>query len=286
MSKVTRGRKKKAAALIILAALAAFIWSPFSNYGISLAVMKVYSGINERDSVMAEKGFDIEIPGGGATEEKDWYPFVMTYNPKEAFGRFTGEPALELSIMYNFPAFDMAKGCSRIYDPDSKYYNGFYGAYAVSGETSEGVPYGFDADGGLEVERAAQVPEFDFKKLVLGDMGIDASDMIFDWSVDAVSEKESYAGSAGWTRVDASLTVNGVYHHRKEFHRNYLQYGSPDFEHDGEDFEPVDMKGRIYAKYFDEYDCGVFFYILAADEGVLKACDEQILSESVIKKAD
>ena len=52
MRKVTKGRKKKAAALIILAVLAAFIWSPFSNYGISLAVMKVYSGIHERESLV------------------------------------------------------------------------------------------------------------------------------------------------------------------------------------------------------------------------------------------
>ncbi|MFR8519235.1 MAG: hypothetical protein ACLVC2_15275, partial [Emergencia timonensis] len=65
---------------IIAAVLAVFLWLPLSNYPISLAVMKVYSGIHKSNSVMEQKGISLEIPGGGITQEKDWYPFVMTFN--------------------------------------------------------------------------------------------------------------------------------------------------------------------------------------------------------------
>ena len=105
---------KAAAAFIILAV---FLWSPFSNYPVSLAVMKIYSGIHERDSIMTEKGIELRIPGGGVTREKDWYPFVMTFNDDAGFRRFTGEADVKLTILYNFPAFDLSKGCSRLYDP-------------------------------------------------------------------------------------------------------------------------------------------------------------------------
>ena len=39
-----------------------------------------------------------------------------------------------LAKLYNFPAFDLrwGKGCSRLYDPTSPYYNAFYGAYLVT----------------------------------------------------------------------------------------------------------------------------------------------------------
>lgn len=287
MRKATKSKKKKVVAAIVAALLAAFIWSPFSNYGISLAVMKVYSGIHERDSVMAKAGMDIEIPGGGETREKDWYPFVITYNPGEAFekyaaGRHAGDD-VELSIMYNFPAFDLVKGCSQLYNPSSPYYTSFYGAYAVKGKDGDGNPYGFDENGKLNLGLTAVVPEFDFKHLVLSDLGLDYEDMVFDWEIADFEEGVEYAGSGGWTMVDADLTVNGTYHHKEKFRRSYLQYGVPaDFGAGYEDFEQVSMKGRVYGKYFDDCGVGVFFYIMASDEDVLKACDEEILGKSHI----
>ena len=40
--------------------------------------------------------------------------------------------SVRLSIMYNFPGFDLMKGCSRIYDTDSRYYNAFCPGLIVS----------------------------------------------------------------------------------------------------------------------------------------------------------
>ena len=63
---------KKKVLAFFAAALIIFILSPLSRYVLSLGVMSVYSGIHERNSIMAEKGIELEIPGGGATSEKDW----------------------------------------------------------------------------------------------------------------------------------------------------------------------------------------------------------------------
>lgn len=280
-------KRKLILAGMIVVLLAAFLWSPFSNYPISLAVMKIYSGIHEKDSIMEQKGIRFTVPGGGLTEEKDWYPFVMTFHAGESFGRFIGQENLSLTILYNFPAFDWKKGCSRLYDPASPYYNSFYGAYLVDGKTKEGLPYGFGPDGELDPKTTAQVPQFDFQRLVLADLGISQSRMVFDWKISDIKKDVFYAESEGWTRVDAELTVNGVFHKKEDYRRSYLQYGPPSSTFaDGNiaPFEPVEMKGRLYGKYFAQWDVSAFFYILASEEDVLLTCDEEILSRSVLEE--
>lgn len=321
---------KAAAAFIILAV---FLWSPFSNYPVSLAVMKIYSGIHEHDSIMAEKGIELRIPGGGVTWEKDWYPFVMTFNDDAGFRRFTGEADVKLTILYNFPAFDLLKGCSRLYDPASPYYNGFYGAYLVCYEDDDeeednaagadgtdaaehtdaavdeggtngaehtggkgragesGAAYGFLPDGSLDLMTVAQVPQFDFQKLVLQDFGIGRDQMVFDWEVSKSRQNVSYLGIDGWTRVDAELSVNGTWHEADQFRRSYLQYGLPrydllEYSLPGEAFAPVEMTGRVYGRYFEEWDTSIFFYVLASDPAVLEDCDREILSQSSLGSSE
>ncbi|MCI8609079.1 MAG: hypothetical protein HFE73_05500 [Firmicutes bacterium] len=278
-------KKKWMIAALVAVILAAFFWSPFSNYPISLGVMKVYSGLHVRESIMAEKGIELSIPGGGVTEEDDWYPFVMTFNDDAGFQRFTGQSDLKLTILYNFPAFDMRKGCSRLFDSGSPYYNGFYGAYLVCREegSRETKPYGFLSDGSIDLKATAQVPQFDFQNLVLRDFGIQREQLVFDWKIGRVKENAEYGGISGWTQVDAVLTVNGVFHQRTRFCRSYLQYGSPADSWQGEEFAPIDMVGRVYGRYFEEWDTSVFFYVLAADMAVLESCDEKILSQSVLR---
>ena len=281
-------KKKFIVCGLVFLAVLIFVMSPLAPYVRSLAVMKVYSYMNEKESLMREKAIDIEIPGGGATEEDDWYPFVMTYNADSEFRQFTGKSGARLTIMYNFPAFDMWKGCSRLYDDESPYYNGFYGAYMVEGKLgfSEGGELdGSEACGSLEFDEreAAIVPEFDMKKLVLEDLGMDRSDIVFEWQTTDVKNNLSYAGYDGWTRVDADMTVSGTLHRPVENYRNYIQYGKPAYEVSADDeFAPVPMKGRLYARYFAEEDVSIYFYVMARNLEVVEACDERILSGSAI----
>ena len=172
-------RKKK---LIIAAALALvlFLLSLMLPYAVSLGVMSAYSGMHRRESIMAEKGIQLEIPGGNATAEKDWYPFVMVFNPGESFGRAAGDSELRLTVLYNFGAFDLRRGCSSIYNVDSEYYSSFYGAYLVTGREEE--PFGFDSLGRMDVARTAAVPRFDLQHLVLDDLGINPGEKVFSWT--------------------------------------------------------------------------------------------------------
>lgn len=280
---------KKKVLVAFVAALIIFIISPLSRYVLSLGVMSVYSGTHARESIMADKGITLEIPGGGETPETDWYPFVMTFNPGESFGRAAEDNSLVLTILYNFGAFDLSKGCSRIYDRQSEYYNSFYGAYLVtrrddggeaSGE-SKAAPFGFDSEGHMDPEQTAIVPEFDFQHLVLGDFGIKTSEQVFEWTIDKTDEDVSYLGRDGWSRADASLLVNGASHTKKEFRQSYLQYGAPKYEVSANgEFKPVAMRGRVYGRYFEEWDTSVFFYILTPEKETLEKCDRDILSKS------
>ena len=280
---------KKKVLAVFMAALIIFIISPLSRYVLSLGVMSVYSDIHERESIMADKGIILEIPGGGETHETDWYPFVMTFSPGESFSRAAGDSSLELTILYNFGAFDLSKGCSRLYDRQSEYYNSFYGAYLVTrkddGDEASGgsktAPFGFDSDGHMDPKQTAVVPRFDFQHLVLGDFGIRTSEQVFEWTIETISEDVSYLGWDGWSCVDASLLVNGAAHAKKEFRQSYLQYGAPKYEVGAdEEFKPIAMRGRVYGRYFEEWDTSVFFYILTPEKETLERCDRDILSKS------
>ena len=260
-------KKKLLTIVVSLIALAVFIRSPLSNYPVSLAVMKIYSEIHARDSIMEEKGIKLHIPGGSAAKEKNWYPFVMTFNADAGFQRFTGESNLKLTILYNFPAFNLWKCCSMVYDSAS--------------------PYGFLPDGSLDPEAAAQVPRFDFQKLVLQDFGIKTDTLVFDWKIEKIRTKVAYLGIDGWTQTDARLTVNGMQHQKEDFRRSYLQYGPPGYPLPDippeADFAPVDMIGRLYGRYFAEWDTSIFFYVLASNQEVLENCDRNILSRSILQ---
>ena len=349
-----RGQRRLAVAGIFLL-LVSFMLSPFSKYILSLSVMSVYSGMHERQSIMHEKGIELAIPGGSATKETDWYPFVMTFNPSaESFCRFIGEANRELTILYNFPAFDLrrGKGCSRLYDPTSPYYNAFYGAYLVTdaadvsetGDTSpadaadasgterqketaagEAVlrcgfdtpargtaaemvvtsgsakaapaavaaattsnrarpPFGFRADGSLDLAKTGLVPQYDFEQLVLRDFGLRAQDMQFDWTVREVRTVDGFLGYDGWSCVNADMTVSGAFHHADSFRQSYLQYGTPKYDAiAGGDFAPVTMYGRVYARYFAEWESSVFFYVMAPSWEVVDNCDQQILQKSKLR---
>lgn len=275
---------KKSLTPRIFALILFFFLSPFSRVFYSMAVMSVYSRMCEKNSLPKTEEINLSVPGGLVTLKSDWYPFVMTFEANEGFQRFTGDDSLSLTILYNFPAFSPLKGCSRLYDTSSPYYNSFYGAYLV--QDSEGKPYGFSfsADGTLtpDASAVAQVPQYDFFNLVLSEFGLTSENAVFDWNITRVSEPLSYAGKEGFFRIDAALTVNGSSHIDTGFTQSYLQYGRPAFPVT-EPLAPVAMYGRLYGTYLEEKNTSLFFYIVAADKNVLEECDREILSKSRIR---
>ena len=278
--------RKAAVAITILTAVAVFVISPYSRYTLSLSVMSVYSKICEQESILKEKEMELEIPGGCETEEADWYPFVMTFNPSQsAIENYLGEKGARLTILYNFPAFDLrwGKGCSRLYDDTSPYYNGFYGAYILSSDSeSQQEKLSEEPEQQRLIELIGKITQFDYQRLVIGDFPIEPNQEIFRWKIRQIKKKTSVAGSDGWLRIDADMLVNGALHQPKSFVRSYLQYGSPKYDVKI-DFAPAEMKGRIYAKYFEEQDVTVFFYVLARTDEVLENCDRKMLQTALLR---
>ena len=282
MTKQTRTntpKRKKYAfqGLLLLLLLVGFLCSPLVFFVRSLLVMGVYSGIHKKSSAVLQEHIDLHIPGGLGTAAADWYPFSMVFVADAAYARYTGEQDAKLTIFYNFPAFSYAKGCSRLFDPDSLYYNGFYGAYILQDSSNRSL-----AQGQLDENVAASVARFDFFYLVLGDFGLSAADEVFDFAVRERTEGVKYAGHDGWTRLELDITVNGSAHNARKGVTSYLQYGHPNFGAVAEEFAPVNISGRIYARYFPEADASVYFYVMGQEEACQR-CDDDILSQSRLR---
>ena len=251
---------------LILVALALFwLFYPLR----SLVVMSYYSNDHAKQSVMRQSEFEIDIPSG-----KGWYPFVMTYNAS-GFGSFSGKGA-KMSIMYNFGAFDFATRTSSLYDKQSDKYSSFYGAYVV--QESNGV-YGFSGGGEIDLTEVSLAVEYDYTKLVIRDFGLDSQ--TFEIGEFVIEEDVTYAGSSGWTRIDAVMISNGAAHNYDGYMLPYLQYGRP-MEDVEIGFEVLPLYGRVYTKYFSEYDSTIMIYVIAPSTDAVNVCDSNILSKTII----
>jgi len=256
----------------------------------AMAVMGVYSTQNveedeERLASVGLKRVEVTLPGGLSTFMKgDYFPFVMTFCDN-GFGYFYGDRAYNLTILYNFGAFEPLKLHSSLFDEDSLYYNSFYGAYLVTDTRSADKvrPYAFNSDGSVDIDAIPKVPEYDFSRLVLRDFGLGLGDFVWDWSVTGEENGIALAGLDGWTRLDADITVSGSKHQLKEFVSSYLQYGFPLWPIEGEEFESVSMKGTVFCRYFPEEQTSVFLYALCCDEGTLQSTIENYLLKANVK---
>ena len=260
--------KKKIIVLAVLVLAAALIFWFFFPLR-SLIVMSVYSGQHSNESVLKQQGFSVDIPSG-----QGWSPFVMTYNADD-FSAWSGIDA-DVSIMYNFGAFDASTRTSSFYDAGSDKYCAFYGAYVL--RQNDGF-FGFTDSGDVDRDAITQAVKYDYTQLVLAGFG--CNDIVFDVDEFKQQPNVSYAGSDGWMRIDASITTNGVAHQYRESKTAYLQYGPPMKPVD-EDFAVTTLHGRLYIKYLEEYDCTVMLYVIAPNTDAVETCDKDILSKAVI----
>lgn len=266
--------------ICVFVLIAIIVISPLFPYVRSLTVMKAYSEYCNTKGIPKTEGIELEIPGGSITKEKDWYPFVMNFDADSTFSGYIGEYNSRLTILYNFPQFDLSKGCSKIYDTNSPLYNSFYGAYFV--KSADGIPFGFDKNGILKEESVVKIAKIDFFSLVLGDMGLERKNRIFDYKIIDYKDDMSFVGYDGWTRIDAKMEINGACHEKKEFKRSYLQYGSPNYKCK-QDFAPVNMICTVIGKYFPKKNTSLFFYVMCSDEDECEKCVNKILSKSKLK---
>ena len=260
------------AAVATLVILTALFFYPLRSY----AVMSVYSRYNYKSSVMQKQGFAIDMKGGLSTARRDWYPFVNTYDTSYEFSRYTGED-LDLTVLYNFGAFDSLSSSS-FYNEHSDYFAAFYGAYVIHDAGGTDEPYGHK-DSKPDIDAVAEVASFDYRYLVIEDLG--CGEPVFEIDDIAVREDADYLSYSGWTVIDAKMRSNSPSYTRVEKKLGYIQYGPPR-DNDKDDFYTIDLYGRMYARYFKEYDSTIVIYVMGADRDMIDECDDAILSKTKI----
>ncbi len=258
-----------------------FMQTPPWQYVKSLAVMSVYSAYEEQTGLLSESGLAIRMPGGSSTDGPDWYPFVMTFNGGRGLANYAGKN-ISSTILYNFGAYLPFKASSLYLDPESDYYNSFYGAYVV--RDLDGGVFGFDGAGNPVVDEIEKIPAYDMKVLVLSSIGCD--DPVFESEV-LKSWQQDMLGFDDWFVYDASIVTNGAYHRFEKDYRAYIQYGYPkdpdDLAYPPLDFETVGMAGRVYGRYFPEVDASIFFYIIARDDAMIEETEKTFIMKSKIE---
>lgn len=251
--------------------------SPLFQFCKSGLIMSIYSYLESRKSLPYQENIKISMPGGLRTFKKDWYPFVMTFNGGDGFSNYISED-VDLTILYNFGAFDYLKGCSNYYNPRSNYYNAFYGAYITR---KEGGAFGYYPDGQINFEEIAKIPEYDLKVLVLESIG--CINPTYEFTMDHMDQVDEFLGIKGWDVMDATILTNSPLHQKENDYQAYIQYGSPPKDFSGENFEVIQVKGRIYARYFEQEEVTIFFYVIAPNIETIDDTDSRFLKTSKLE---
>ncbi len=235
-------------------------------------VMRPASYLAYRDSVMRQKGFQLVMPGGNATGKEDWSSSMKIYHTT-AFE--SAENPISATILYNFASFSGSR--SRLYDSDSPFEMAYYGAYAVTRENEEN-PFGFTEAGELDESELAIIPLYDLEILVLRGLGCPRE--LAKTKIDSFEEVKIEVGHPleEWIRVDTRIETRSVVHAKNGWNQNDLQYGSPPKEVK-ESFPSLTLKGRVYLRYFPEWESTVFLYVFAKDEALIQETDTQFLQK-------
>lgn len=258
--------------VLVIVAICVEFYYPLRSY----LVMSIYSRKNYKESAFEENNLDIDIKGGTITSKKDWYPFVNIYDTSDEFSYNIGRD-VNITILYNFGAFDGKS--SRLYDDKSRYFAGFYGAYVIQEIENPDKKYGFKDDV-LEIDEIMEAFEFDYKYLVLEDLG--CINPVFDVHEYDIKYDTSYLGYDDWVRIDTKLKSNSPSHERIERKLGYIQYGPP-ITNDKPDFFEIELYGRMYARHFEEFNSTILIFVMGIDEVVIDECDDMILSKTIIR---
>ena len=267
---------KKLVFIIILTLL--FINSTFFPILKSYTIMSIYSKIHENSSFLTEENIRIQIPGGWSTLKNDYFPFVIVFDPSDSFSRYINEP-VDLTIYYNFGAFDLWKGASSLYNPSSPYYTTFYGAYAVRYKDADKI-YGLTKERTPDINAITQITDFDMKYLVYNSVGNMNPNLEYN-----IEEGQNTMVIDGHEFIvfDATIQMEGMWHQQMKDYRAYIQYGKPPL-YSKQSFEEVQGYGRIYLYYDEVNRISYFFYIITTDMQTLEYTEEFFIKSAKIVK--
>ncbi|ADY56717.1 hypothetical protein Sgly_2432 [Syntrophobotulus glycolicus DSM 8271] len=258
-----------------------FIQAPAYAQARSYMIMFLLDKYEGYTSVMAENKIDLNIPDGRSTGQRDWYRLMNIHNDEKGISNFTGRN-LSLSVLYTFGGFKWYQSSSDFFIPESPLYNSFYGGYVI--KDKDGGRFGFDDAGELVLKDIMAVPEYDYKYLVLKSLDCTEDKMVMKNDKITVTKDIEYIGEENWTKIDTIMVVNSPTHKYRAGKRAYIQYGVPVKREGQKDFGLMTMHGRIYAKYFDEYQATIFLYVMTPEQSTLEKTDRDYLSKTTIAK--
>ncbi|MTI67689.1 MAG: hypothetical protein FH753_13970 [Firmicutes bacterium] len=264
--------------IIIIALLNTNIYYTLRSY----LIMYPYSRLKKSESLINKYDIKLKIPSGSYTKKKDWYPFMLYHNDYKGFSNYLNKD-LSLTVVYNFGHFDLLEGFSSYYNENSPYYNAFYGAYIIRNNKNSENGFGFLDNGKIDTLEMGQLPKYDQTHLVLPSLGCPIKDATFENTIKKIEYNVNYVNIPNWTKVNSIIKTNSPIHKYQSKQKGYIQYGIFNKSYNGENFPKMILKGRIYAKYFEEYNLTIVLYMIAKDEKVLNKLDKNILSKSIIK---
>lgn len=227
-----------------------------SYYIVGLTVMYFNNKANIRQSDLGVELSDLNL----IRPQGDWYPLINAYLDRD-FSNYV-EKDVDLLIFYSYG--DYQKGSSTIFDPDSKYFNSFFGCYII--RQNETGFYGFKDDGSLDLDEILQIPKYDYDFLVAEPLGFELNNNETNYSTNSTSLVD------GNHYVGITIETNSLYHQYKQFNLNYLQYGLPYIKNEQQDFFPIEMSGKFKIVKYKE-NITLIYYIFSPNQDIVWSWD-------------
>lgn len=266
--------KRKKNPLIIFSGLGIIVLFCLLCFSLPMAglrsdwVLQVQSASFESASVFHQVGLNLKVPSDADTGDGRWCDHIKLYHCGE---NFPHQGSGELSILYNFGAFD--NGRSAFYNPDADTFNAHYGVYAI--HQSDGI-FGFK-DGNIDVKAITDLVSFDQLKLVMTSLGCPKSLKQFHSQITGIQPGPAMAGFNNWIQIDATIQTNSPQYQAHDFELGTLQYGQPPKNYSGPDFPVVAMVGRLYLRYDESYQVTVIYFVIGKNMTMVEETSAQYL---------
>jgi len=169
----------------------------------------------------------------------------LGWNPAAALHMF-----VDLATLWGFGDFDESLGCSTYYDPNSAWYNGFFGGYAMRSYKPDGAAWGYDANGGqVNFDEFFKVCAVDYNFLTAGAFGCPPDKMCFRVTQCTASKSD------GWDVATVIAKAPSGLHNPAQAQypadpSSYLVFGlpHPGLLNGGDSFAEVELTGQFYLR--------------------------------------
>src|SRR5262245_24503570 len=106
-------------------------------------------------------------------------PGALPAMGREEFGAIKLHKHLDAVVVFTIGDYPNGIDCSSYYDPDSPWYNVFYGAYGLRSYKADGSAWGYHPDGSPNIDEFLEFAAADYNFLTAGHLGCPPDKMSF-----------------------------------------------------------------------------------------------------------